>query len=337
MAHPLIIFLIGFTLLAALILLVAYLFFLPDMRKSWSSKVSCALLLAVLSAIQWLHYLYFGSGFDALGSPEYTLFLLLSPPAFYLFSRSIIFADSTIKARDSVHFAWLLLFLLLPVEQLRVTAFLIGIAYTLWFARAIWGLRQQRAHFHMEVFFFSLFAATAIFGLALGLALPYIDPVYFYVLYAGSIGIAMMLVVAAVIAFPELLSDILTASEMAYATSKLGDVDVESAVDKLEQLVKDESVYQNENLNLNSLAELLELTPHQLSELINTHFGMGFPRYLRERRVTVAKQLLASEPDSSILAISMMAGFKSQSSFYTAFKEATGESPGKFRNKILAK
>lgn len=337
MATHLIIFLIGFTLLAALILLVAYLFFLPDMRKSRSSKIACTFLLIVLGAIQWLNYLYFSSGFDALGSPEYSLFLLLSPPAFYLFSRSVIFVDSSINIRDSLHLVWLLLFLFLPTDQLRVAAFVIGSAYTVWFARVIWGLRAQRANFHVEMFFFSLFAVTALFALTLGLALPYIDPVYFYMMYAGSIGIAMMLVVAAIIIFPELLSDILTAGELAYATSKLDDVDVDSSVARLEQLLKEERVYQNENLNLNSLAELVELTPHQLSELINTRFGMGFPRYLRERRITVAKQLLASEHDTSILAISMMAGFKSQSNFYTAFKEATGQAPGKFRSQIMEK
>ena len=92
-----------------------------------------------------------------------------------------------------------------------------------------------------------------------------------------------------------------------------------------------DQLFQNEELSLSMLAEQLKLTTHQLSELINTEFEYGFPRYVREHRIRQAKDLLLNEPNSSILAISMNVGFKSQSNFYTAFKEITGISPGQFR------
>ena len=95
--------------------------------------------------------------------------------------------------------------------------------------------------------------------------------------------------------------------------------------------MKSNRLYQNDSLNLAMLAEAMDLTSHQLSELINVHFGMSFSRYIREQRVTAAKQLLRNEPDSSILAISLETGFKSQSNFYAAFKEITGQSPGDYR------
>ena len=41
--------------------------------------------------------------------------------------------------------------------------------------------------------------------------------------------------------------------------------------------------------------------------------------------------MLRTDDKSSVLSISMMTGFKSQSNFYTAFKEVTGESPGEYR------
>jgi AraC-like DNA-binding protein len=92
-----------------------------------------------------------------------------------------------------------------------------------------------------------------------------------------------------------------------------------------------QDVFQNENLNLEVLAEMLGLSSHQLSELINTKFGCGFSRYVREKRIEVAKKILLDEPHISILAVSMMVGFKSQSNFYAGFREITGESPGHFR------
>ena len=95
----------------------------------------------------------------------------------------------------------------------------------------------------------------------------------------------------------------------------------------------DEKVFQNENLNLGTLAEMLELSSHQLSELINSRFGIGFSRYIREQRVSEAKRLLASDDRSSVLSISLMTGFRSQSNFYAAFREITGEAPGTWRRK----
>ncbi len=90
-------------------------------------------------------------------------------------------------------------------------------------------------------------------------------------------------------------------------------------------------LYQNENLSLSSLANALGVSSHQLSELVNSRLGTGFSRYIRERRVAAAKELLVTAPHQSILSISMDTGFKSQSSFYAAFKEVTGQSPGDYR------
>jgi transcriptional regulator GlxA family with amidase domain len=89
--------------------------------------------------------------------------------------------------------------------------------------------------------------------------------------------------------------------------------------------------YQDESLSLASLAGTVGVSSHQLSELINTRLGIGFSRYVRECRVRAAKALLMSAPARSILSIGMDVGFRSQSAFYAAFKEVTGQSPGDYR------
>jgi AraC-like DNA-binding protein len=111
---------------------------------------------------------------------------------------------------------------------------------------------------------------------------------------------------------------------------------VEACLKKLESLMTVSKVYQNEELSLSSLAADLGVSSHQLSELVNTRLGMGFSKYIRERRVAAAKTLLVSAPSQSILSISMDTGFRSQSSFYAAFKEVTGQSPGDYRKARLA-
>ena len=336
MIRDLIILLIGFTLFSSAIAATAYLFFLPDMRKSTGSKFAAFLMLLVLSGLQTGHYLYFDRDIPALDSRLYLVFLLTAPPAFYAFSRVVIFADRNTNRETWIHFFWPLMALILPIESIPVVAFVIGTGYTFWFARILLGMRDHRNHFHFEFFFFAMFAAMALAALLLALALPYINHDLYYLIYSLCIGTAMFLIIGALIIFPERVADIMRRTEQVYAKSHLKDVNVPRLANKLNQLLEQDEVYQNENLSLATLAELVELTPHQLSELINRHFGVGFPRFVRESRVKIAQRLLLAEPQTSILAISMMTGFKSQSSFYTAFKEVVGESPGGYRNRHKA-
>jgi AraC-like DNA-binding protein len=59
---------------------------------------------------------------------------------------------------------------------------------------------------------------------------------------------------------------------------------------------------------------------------------MNFFDFINQYRVEEAKKLLADvETKRSILDIALMVGFNSTSTFYTAFKKFTGDSPVKFR------
>ena len=92
-----------------------------------------------------------------------------------------------------------------------------------------------------------------------------------------------------------------------------------------------DKLYQQNNLDLQTMAGELHLSSHQLSELINTKLDMSFSRYLRVQRINASKTLLIEQPKASVLSIGMEVGFSSQSNYYEAFKELTGSTPGKFR------
>src|SRR5690606_5142405 len=102
---------------------------------------------------------------------------------------------------------------------------------------------------------------------------------------------------------------------------------------RLKQLLEQEHIYRDENLSLATLAELLGISSHQTSELINTQFDQGFSRLIRHYRVEEARRQLIDEPRASVLSIGLAAGFSSQSNFYAAFREITGETPGQFRKR----
>lgn len=326
----------GFSIVSSVILLLAYLFFLHEMRKTFVGKLAAAFVLLGLAGLQCAHFLFYSKGIELLNFRSYCLLLMLLPCAFLFFGRETLFHDIQYHWWDSVHFLPLLGGIFLPLALIPALAFTIGSAYTFWFAHKVFQLRDQRRRFKFEIFFFGLFALMAGCALLLGLMLPLIDNGVFYLAYGNAIAVAMILVVAALLIFPELLSDITLVTELAYAKSKLSSVDSEQKLLELEKLMTQDKLYENEQLSLAVLAEAIDLSSHQLSELINTEFGYSLPRFIREHRVRAAKTLLLAEPDTSVLAISMMTGFKSQSNFYTAFKEATGESPGNYRRTRLA-
>jgi AraC-like DNA-binding protein len=325
---------IGFSVLSAAILLIAYVFFLKNVNKSWYAVGSCAALLISLSALQLWQLEYFHRGVDVMELPAFRFWLYLTPPMFYFFSRATLLPDAPVHPILSLHFLPLLLNFLPRYEIAIPVIFMLGMGYCLWLSNLIFGLREQRKRFKIEMFFFTMFSIVAVLVLILGLSVPYIDHAYFYVFYTNSIGMSFVLVIAALIVFPDLLAELAEAAKLSYAASTLNDVDIQASVDKLDELMKASRLYQNENLSLAMVAEAMGLTSHQLSELVNRQFGVNFSRYIREQRVNAAKVILVNEPKSSVLSIGLEAGFGTQSNFYAAFKEITGMSPGAYRKSL---
>ena len=323
--------LIGFSVVTCVMLSLVYCLFLPNLRKSWFSMLSCGLLLFALAALQVLHAEHLANGLELVTLQPYLSLLFLVPTTFFFFSRAVLLPDHPVQPILWLHWVPFIasLFIASPVEL--PAAFLLGAAYCVWLSRKIYGMRTQRSRFRFEMFFFGLFSLMAIGVLLLGFAIDLVDQTTFVLAYANAIGLALVLVVAALIIFPELLTDIDEIAKLAYANSTLTNVDTRAAKNQLETLMQTEKVFQNEELSLSLLAEQLGLSGHQLSELVNTEYGIGFSRLVRRYRVEEARRLLLDEPRSSVLSIGLQVGFRSQSNFYTAFKEFTGVSPGQYR------
>lgn len=101
---------------------------------------------------------------------------------------------------------------------------------------------------------------------------------------------------------------------------------------QLERIMNTQKPYLDSELNLIKLAEMLSVSTHHLSYVINTGFGKNFFQYINEFRVEYAKKLL-KETDSklSILGIAYESGFNSKTSFNTTFKKLTGQTPSEFK------
>ena len=324
-------FSIGFSIIIALTLLVSYVGFIKHTNKTWITLVSCTGLLGGLALAQYNHYSFYASGADPLSSVSYRLLILFLPSMFYFFSRGILFPDIKAKAVHLIHFLPLPLAFLAPREVAVPLAFLIGTGYCFWLTSIVYKLRGVRKRFGLVFLFFGFFTIIAVLVLTIGFTASYVDPAYFYHFYTLGIAASLVLVTGTLFIFPNVLSEIDEVVRLGYSNSTLSNVDIEACKERLDQLMSSSKMYQNENLSLALLADEMKMSNHQLSELINSQFNMGFSQYIRAQRIEAAKQLLTTEPDASILSISMQVGFNSQSNFYAAFKEITGDSPGNYR------
>ncbi len=326
----------GFCIISSVLLFIAYAAFIRVPVKSTFSILSCAALVAALCAIEVGHWSYFQGGPRPFETTYYRVALFTVPSAFYFFGRWAILPTDPFRWPLLIHLAPILLLFVGSLAIALPILFTFGAAYALWLAYLVYGLRDRRKQFRFEFLYFAVMSLLGLIVLALGFALPYVGDGVFYRVYNIAVGLGIAIMMVALVANPQLIGDLSEAARVKYGASTLGGVDIRAALEKLGRLMSDGKAYQNEELSLNSLATEVGLTAHQLSELINSRLGMGFSRYVRERRVEAAKTLLLAS-SQTILSVSLDTGFRSQSAFYAAFKEITGQSPGDFRESQLRK
>jgi len=334
--HTLSLLLAGYSVFSAAALALTH-FTREAYRGQALARAFGLLLLAELAALQLAHVARLQAGLPWPDSLAYRLNLYLIAPSVHLFSRSLLQPGGTgrLQVRDLAHLAALPLALVLPATSAQTLAFLIGAGYLVGLGRRLWALRAERAHFQTEAL---LLAATFVVALAvavLGLLPGWVPADRFIAWYTSAVGLAFLLVQSTLNLRPQLPVVVQEAVEAsvqgAYAQTTLAKVDCDAALARLCSLMAGERLYADPELSLGALAGHLGLSPHQLSELLNTRLGKTFARYVREQRVAAAKAMLIAEPGASVLSIGLSVGFATQSNFYEAFREIEGSTPGQYR------
>ncbi len=102
-------------------------------------------------------------------------------------------------------------------------------------------------------------------------------------------------------------------------------------ISRLNALMIDEELFRNPKLKSSDVAEKLGISVHQFSEIINIGLQKNFSSFVNAYRINYAKSLLQENTSFTIEGIGKESGFNSKSTFYTAFKKATGTSPAHFK------
>ncbi|MEM7572494.1 MAG: helix-turn-helix domain-containing protein [Bacteroidota bacterium] len=93
--------------------------------------------------------------------------------------------------------------------------------------------------------------------------------------------------------------------------------------------------YLKNELRLAELAQEINISSHQLSQLINEDWGQSFFDFINTYRVQEAKKLIVDHPHWTLLQIAFAAGFNNKTSFGNAFKKQLGVTPSTYRKEQL--
>lgn len=122
--------------------------------------------------------------------------------------------------------------------------------------------------------------------------------------------------------------------QVKYADKKIDVIEAKSIALELDDLMKEKKLYANPDLKLSDVAKELHMLPHRLSQFLNDNRGKGFVLFLNEYRVEAVENMLASSEHLTLEAIGQECGFKSNSTFYAAFKKIKGMTPAAFKKQM---
>lgn len=322
---------IGYSLLAALSIA------LLQLRPSQYPDAAVArwlglVVLGALMVLQAAHFVWLLYDLPWVSGFAYQAALFAVAPAFYLYCRWLLYPSATLL---HLHNLWhglpVLAAWALPPGLSMPAAFWLGALYLLALGRRLFSLRRERVNFRAEILLLGFVFVVAIGVSLLGALQGLLPDKLFFCLYACAIGVALFFVQLALGLRPSLAVEVSETVRASYQSSSLNQVDCEAALARLAALMEQEQLYTHNDLSLAKLAQRLSLSTHQVSELLNSRLGKSFSRYLREARVQAAKQMLIKEPAASVLSVGLSVGFTSQSTFYEAFREIDGMTPGQYR------
>lgn len=121
-------------------------------------------------------------------------------------------------------------------------------------------------------------------------------------------------------------------ASLKYATIKLSEERILQIKGQINDLMEREKLYLIPEFSLSDLSDKTGVAGNVLSMVINSQMNTNFPDLINKYRIERAKELLPDmkKNNSTIETISYDCGFSNRTSFYTAFRKFTNQSPSEF-------
>jgi AraC-like DNA-binding protein len=118
-----------------------------------------------------------------------------------------------------------------------------------------------------------------------------------------------------------------------YKNSSLSKTDALQLLSQLENYMDTHKPFVNPELKMKDIAEWLDTSERNLSQLVNEYKNQNFSDFINSYRIKYAISLLTDPlfKEKTILWILFESGFNSKTSFNTTFKKATGFTPAEYR------
>lgn len=296
-------------------------------------------------------------------------FILLYGPLLYLYAQGVIFRDFKLSGRDFLHSIPYLLFTvyMLTLEnktpdtteeiisgdvpwQFYLISFLmyvhlivyLGLTYkSLWEYRKIIKNKYSKID-QINLDWLSLSINT--FGL-----LTFVSLIHNFIGLTENRSVFMITLVLLLIFIfyfvnkvilkalrqPEIFAGIAQNETNKYQGSSMTPDQVEAYQKQILVLFSTEKPFLDPQLSLADLSEKLSVSTKQLSQVINQSFHKSFFDFINTYRIKEAQEILKESKDDKLTVLEVMfeMGFNSKSSFNTAFKKATGQTPTEFRKR----
>lgn len=154
---------------------------------------------------------------------------------------------------------------------------------------------------------------------------------HYYYLSALKVSSFLLLIVYTALRDPHVFSP-LPERQKKYHRSSLPEPYVEHQLAKLLALMEEQKPYLRNDLKLQDLAELLDISRHHVTQLLNQQVGQTFHAFVNAYRVEEACQRLRDPlyRDYTVLAIAHDVGFNSKTTFNRIFKQHTQMTPSQY-------
>ena len=101
-----------------------------------------------------------------------------------------------------------------------------------------------------------------------------------------------------------------------------------------ESLMSNPSVYTDNMISKDKIAQMLDTNRTYVSRLVNEVYHKTFPQFINELRIKEAiRRISDPECNTPLKALASELGYNSMTTFYTKFNEITGMTPAAFREK----